>query len=181
MSRFPRQFRQKTPLFVPIFFGAVLFFIGLIFLLLLPALAPLVLLAAVAVPVAIWYFATDQTITCTENGFTVESQSRRTGARREEYAWSDVTDTRYSEWTTRGKHGRRTHGAFEVTTPRGTAFKVGHRTPEFRDLIATFNARTLHLPHLWVPQTGMSVGVGPVTLSRAAYQRVERAALARQA
>lgn len=180
MSRFPRQYRQKTSRIFPIFFGAVLFFIGLVFLLLLPALAPLVLLAAVAVPAAIWYFATDQTITCTETGFTVETSSRRAGARREEYAWTDVTDTRYSEWISDGERGSRTHGAFEVDTRRGPAFKVGHGTPEFSDMIATFNARTLHLPHLWIPRNGMAVGIGPVTLSRGAYQRVERAALARQ-
>lgn len=146
----PRRYQQKTPVYVPFFFGGVLAFIALVFALVFSPLAGgALLLLAVVAPLAIFYLSTDQTITCTEQGVTVEKSSRRAGSAREEYAWDEVTGTRF----------------FEVTR-RGPVFKVNGSMQGFDDLISIVNWGTRHLPYVRTWQDGGSLTVGPLTLGR---------------
>jgi hypothetical protein len=166
-----RAYIHKRSLFVPIFIGVVLAFIGLIFVLLFGPLGALVLAGAVVVPGLVWYLGEEVTVTCGDQGFHVRSRGQRQGLQESTYGWSEVTATTYHEPGRRD----RTTGYLTVDTVRGRTFTMQNRTPGFGELVEVFNAMTTHLPFIWQARTGFAVSVGPLSVGRSAYARIPRA------
>ena len=101
-------------------------------------------------------------ITCTAQGITVFTRSVWTGLRQRVCRWSDVTAATYTY------HSDVTapYGTFAVETSEGTAVKIRHgngsfqvrggalkpafRCTYFDEFVAICNARTPHLPYIWV-------------------------------
>jgi hypothetical protein len=153
------EYVQKTSGFALIFVSLVLGFTGLIFTLVVhPLIGALVLLLAVSLPWLIRYWSQDQKVTCTPDGFSVETLSRRTGSARLTYLWHEVTATRYQETKSRDSDGSKTTGWFEVETTAGKVMRLSDRTTRFREMIELFNAMTPHLPYEWKQQRGAAMG-----------------------
>lgn len=173
-----REYKGPRSTFMAVFIGFVFLFIGAIFALLMGWVGFLIIAAGIALPVLLLWLGTEQTIICTDQGFTVRRSSRRSGVSETTYAWHEVTATQYFERRVGAEGNRRGH--FAVDTARGRAFVVTYGTRNFRDLIELFNHMTIQLPYLWVPQTGFSVSIGPTTVGRGAYHAVPRDGVARR-
>ncbi len=171
-----RVYQRKMHGCVYFFVAGVFGFIGLIFLLFFPIIGVLCLLGAVGVPLLIRYLFTSFNIVCTQEGFTVSTQSKRAGSKQEQYTWGEVTGTDYDEFHSRGtgSNPSTTTGYFAVQTTRGQAFRVDQKISKFADLINVFNHMTPQLPYIWEQQGGFSVSIGAVSTHRAAYRKAPR-------
>lgn len=170
-----REYVLKTSNFFPIFFASVAGIIGLAFLFVKPWIGALALLGAVVIPLVVWYFQTSWRIVCGPAGFSVDSSSRRLGARHGDYRWSDVTATRFEEFHhTHSDNNPGTLRYFSADTAQGQAFRVKNTLRGFVDLIEVFNTMTVQLPYEWKPQAGFQITVGNVSAGRASYHQVPR-------
>ena len=173
-----REYKGPRNTILAVFLGFVFLFMGAIFALLMGWIGFLIIAVGVALPVLVLWLGTEQTIICSDQGFTVRKSSRRSGVGEMTYEWHEVTATQYYERRS-GAEGQR-RGHFAVETARGQAFVVTQGTRNFRDLIELFNHMTIQLPYVWVPQLGFSVSFGPATVGRGAYQAVPRDSVPRR-
>lgn len=192
MVQLPREYKDTTPSWLPLLLGGVFGAIGFFVLcygigsILLGAtfqtkLLPLgfgagFLFIGIACVIQLHWNYVRYSIQCTPAGFSVLSESKRRGARREEYHWNEVTGTSYEEVRNRSGKQRRTTQYFSVDTTRGRAFKVNHHQSGFDELIAVFNEQTPHLAYVWAAADDGSVAN---TLLRAVtraprYNKVQR-------
>lgn len=172
------EFKQASPMIFGILFGGVLLFMSTIALIFIPFyLAILGYLIALAVPFLIFYFGSRQTILCTDEGFSVEKQSRHKGTTKGFHPWSSVTKTHYFEIHDKDVDNRSsTQRYFQVECGGVSAMKVS-RISRFAELIRIFNQQTPHLPYTWEPRTGFSVNFGKgLRAERDAYAQVSRPA-----
>jgi hypothetical protein len=114
------------------------------------------------------------TIQCTPSGFSVATESKRLGARREEYRWDEVTGTNYEQTVSRSAGDTTIVGFFSADTIRGQAFKVDHNLGDFPELITVFNERTPHLPYLWKRDEGVLSGMIKMMSTQPEYDKVAR-------
>jgi hypothetical protein len=114
------------------------------------------------------------TIQCTPSGFSVATQSKRLGARREEYRWDEVTATNYEQTVSRSGGDTTIVGFFSADTVRGRAFKVDHNLGDFPELITVFNERTPHLPYVWKRDEGFVSGMIKMMSTQPEYDKVAR-------
>ena len=165
MVQLPREYKDTTPTWLPLLlagvFGAIGFFalcygIGSILLgatfqarLLSLGLGAGFLVMGIACVIQLHWNYVKYSIQCTPVGFSVLGESKRRGARREEFRWNEVTKTSYEEVKNRSGKQRRTTQYFSVETTRGRAFKVNDYQSGFDELIAVFNEQTPHLPYVW--------------------------------
>lgn len=173
-----REYKGPRSTIMAFFVGFVFLFIGAIFTLLMGWVGLLIVAGGVLFPVLILWLGTEQTILCNEQGFVIRRSSRRHGTSESAYAWLEVTATDYFERRSDSQGAPRGH--FAVDTVRGRAFVVTEGTRGFRDLIELFNAMTIQLPYVWLPQMGFSVSVGPARVGRGAYHAVPRNGAAQQ-
>lgn len=191
MVPLPREYKNTTPTWLPLVLGGVFGTIGFISLcfgiggLLLGATfqakrLPLALGAgflfvAIACVVQLHWNFIRHTINCTAAGFSVLRESKRRGARREEYRWEEITDTSYEEIRRRRSRQRRTDEYFSVDTKRGRAFKVDDNQGGFDELIAVFNEQTPQLPYVWIAEDGSFANTMLRAVTRATrYNKAQR-------
>lgn len=169
-----QEFTQGSPLIFAIVFGVITAFIGLILAVVIkPLIGLLAIVAAIAIPFAVWYLSTRYKIVCTPETVTIDSESKRLGAKHQEIGWVEITQTRYYEL--QGDRGdRQVTPYFEAYRGEERLFKVSRTLRKFHDLIETFNARATNVPYVWQRQGGLSIGVGPVTAGRSGYVQVNR-------
>ena len=173
MTEWKREYKRAFPTCALVFVGFVLGIMGLVFLLLFPAIGVPLLLGAIGIPFLIRYLFANYVITCGPEGFSVTTESKRAGREHNEYRWDEVTATNYEEYEGTRDNPRRLK-YFSVDTARGQAFRVDDKITQFADLINTFNYSTLHLPYIWQPQTGVNIRIGAVSAGRNAYHKVLR-------
>lgn len=191
MVQLPREYKDTTPNWLPLLLGGVFGAIGFFVLcygigsILLGAtfqakLLPLglgagFLFMGIACVIQLHWNYVRYSIECTTAGFSVLSESKRRGARHEEYRWNEVTGTSYEEVRKRsGKH-RRTTQYFSVDTTRGRAFKVNDHQSGFDELVAVFNEQTPHLPYVWAAENGSFANTMLRAVTRAPkYNKVQR-------
>ena len=169
----PREYQLSSPIVFAFIFGAIVLFIGLVFLLIKPWIGLLAILAAIGLPLAIWYLGTTYKIVCDERGISVDSASKRAGAKHQQVRWDEITQTRYFE--IRGdRQDRRATQYFEGYKGDERLFKVGQGLKGFHDLIETFNSLATKVPYVWQKQAGFSAGIGVISVGRSAYVQVNR-------
>jgi hypothetical protein len=178
MSAWQRQYRARgAHPFPRIFVGCVLGALGLVFGLLVFPWGFALWILAIGVPLAMAYFGTDTTIIAGPEGFSVTTESKRSGRSAAQFAWQEVTGTRYEEYASQSSEGSsRTTRYFSVETARGPAFRIDSGISQFDDLIQVFNFSTPHLPYVWQKQAGFQVTIGALSAGRQAYVQVPRAA-----
>jgi hypothetical protein len=148
----PRTFTERSGYFGPL--GLLLFAAAFGYLQqgLPAALRWGALVCASALALSAWFSAKTRRITCTEQGITVSTRSRRTGLRQRVCLWSDVTATTYTY------HRADTHyrghsspkATFAVETSQGTAVTISDRRSRyFEEFVAICNAHTPQLPYIW--------------------------------
>lgn len=165
-------FKTASPMIFGIIFGVVLTIMGLVFLAIEPLIGGLILMAAIAIPVLTYFFATQQIIECTEEGFSLERKNKRKGNTKEFFRWALITETRYYEiQQRRSKNGPSSIPYFEVHCDGDLAMNLG-KISKFSQLIKTFNEKTPQLPYTWEPQIGFNFNFG---IHREAYHKVPRA------
>lgn len=176
MSDWQRVYRARgAHPFPRIFVGCVLGALGLVLGFLFFPWGFALWVLAVGVPIAMAHFGTDTTIVAGPGGFSVTTESKRSGRQDAQFTWQEVTATHYEEFTSSGSEsGRRTSRYFAVDTGRGRAFRVDDGISQFDDLIQVFNHSTPQLPYIWQKQGGFNVTVGPVTAGRRDYIQVQR-------
>ena len=114
-----------------------------------------VLVCTSAVALTGWACLGTMRITCTKQGITTSRRRLLGGGRQRNYRWCYVTATTY----TYGEYAG--HGTFAVETSEGTAVRINHGwfTPlrntrgtavRIDEFVAICNARTPHLPYIWV-------------------------------
>ena len=170
------EFKQGSALPFCIFFAFVCLVIGSVTALVIkPWIGALVILAGIAIPVLVYYFATSYVISCDDDGFTVDQSSKRKGASHTEHRWSEVTRTEYEEF----ERSRSSDDSgpptryFSVYCGEQRSFKAG-RISRFKQLIAHFNERATGVPYTWQPRTGISIQIGVLNVGRSAYVKVPR-------
>ena len=93
------------------------------------------------------YFASDVSIRCDDESFTVKVVNKRKGSKLNHYKWEDVLSTLYYERESGGEDSSST-SYFMVKVPEGVAFDF-RETKGFHELIQIFNEKTPHLPYVW--------------------------------
>lgn len=149
----------------------------------LAAVAPwagmLVLAATAAAPIALWTLLPRQVVTCTPDGFRVVGCSRGRSWTAGPYRWSEVTAIAYEEVESPSLLGTRVRqriSFFSVEAASGQVVRISHRTSDFEDLIAVFNAMTPHLPYIWekAPGRDLSLALQDRSNRTAVYSRAAR-------
>jgi hypothetical protein len=110
------------------------------------------------------------TIKCTPTGFSVLSEN----ARREDYAWGEVTSTSYEYVPNPDPDWHGIIGSFSVETGRGRAFKVNESGFPFHELITVFNEQTPQLPYIWARDSTPTGWVLDGTPLKPDYNRIPR-------
>lgn len=176
MSTWQREYRSRgAHPFPRIFVGCVFFFIGLVFGLLFFPWGFGIWLVGVGIVYTMLQFGTDVTILAGPEGFSITTESKRSGRQHAQFAWSEVVGTHYEEYTSRDSERRiQNTRYFTVETTRGRAFRVQSTISQFDDLIQVFNHSTPHLPYIWQKQGGFQVAIGPVSAGRQDYIQVPR-------
>lgn len=191
MVQLPREFKNTTPPWLPLIVAAVFGVVGLYFL--IPGISDIFLgakpsfklmplgfgatffLVAISSLIQGYWNYIRHTINCTPAGFTVLKESKRRGARREEYRWAEVTGTKYEFTLTRGRKGRkRIAGFFSAQTIRGPAFKIDKSQSDFDELITVFNEQTSHLPYIWTRDSAFTDRVVWASSAKPEYNKIPR-------
>jgi hypothetical protein len=133
--------------------GIILGLVGFAMMIFSILIGSIVVVLAVVLFFLMRYLATDTTVSCHEDGFTVKVISKRKGTSVQEYAWADVTETHYYERESGGENSS-TSSYFQVKTVKGMAFNL-HEMKNFDDLIKIVNQNTQHLPYEWEKQKGL--------------------------
>jgi hypothetical protein len=115
-----------------------------------------------------------QTINCTPAGFSVLSESKRRGARRDDYRWDEVIGTQYEEVRRRSSKRIRIDEYFSVETGRGRAFKVDDNQSGFNELITVFNEQTPQVPYVWIPDDSFANSMLRIVTRETRYTKTPR-------
>jgi hypothetical protein len=191
MVQLPREYKDTTPTWLPLAIGGLFGAIGFLSLcygigaVLLGAtfqskLFPLgfgasFLFAGISCVIQMHWNYVRHTIQCTPAGFSVVRESKRRGARREEYRWGEVTGTKYEYTLSRRRKGQKSiAGFFSVQTSRGPAFKVDQSQSDFHELITVFNEQTSHLPYIWARDSSFTNYVVWASSAKPEYNKIPR-------
>ncbi|WHZ02563.1 hypothetical protein QNH48_27085 [Neobacillus sp. YX16] len=142
-----KEFSNKDSVRMAVISGAILGIIGIGVITLPVLLGTLVLVVAAAAFGLFWFYGTDTTVVCHDNGFTVKKVTKGKGTSHHEYSWGEVTETRYYDNESEEDHlpTRR----ILVKTASGPVFNL-YEMKGFEELISIFNQKTSHLPYVWV-------------------------------
>ncbi|TDL61155.1 hypothetical protein E2R56_29995 [Rhodococcus qingshengii] len=148
-----KEFSNNDSIRMAMIAGSILGIIGIGIITLHVLLGTLVLVVAAAAFGLFWFYGTDTTVVCHENGFTVKMVSKGKGTSLYEYGWNEVTETRYYDNESGEDH--LTTRRILVKTASGPAFNL-YAMKGFEELISIFNQKTSHLPYVWVKPREMS-------------------------
>lgn len=191
MVQLPREYKDTTPTWLPLVVGGVFSTVG--FFVFCFGIAAVLLGAtfqSMFVPLGLgagflfigitcliqlhWNYVR-QTIHCAPAAFSVLSESKRRGTRREEYRWGEVTSTKYEHTLRRQKGGsKRIVGSFRAETSRGRAFEVDHNQSDFQELVTVFNEQTSHLPYIWARDSNFAGTVMWASSAKPEYNKIPR-------
>ena len=191
MIQLPREYKDTTSTWLPMVIGGIAGLMGIFALCfgigawlfgadLLTRLMPIglgifALCLGAGYPIHMHWNHTSETINCAPGGFSVTSENKRRGTRREEYRWEEVTGTNYEEVRHRNHGKTRVFNYFSVETPRGQAFKAGQYQGDFEELIAVFNERAPNLPYLWTrAEASLANNLMSMMTSIPTYSKVPR-------
>jgi hypothetical protein len=148
-----KEFSNKDSVRMGVIAGAIIGIIGIGAITLNVLLGTLVLVLAAVAFVLFWFYGTDTTVVCHDNGFTVRMVNKGKGTSLHEYSWNEVTETRYYDNESGEDH--LTTRRMLVKTASGPVFNL-YAMKGFDELISIFNQKTSHLPYVWVKPREMS-------------------------
>jgi hypothetical protein len=148
-----KEFSNKDSVRMAMIAGAIIGIIGIGIITLHVLLGTLVLVLAAVTSGLFWFYGSDTTVVCHDNGFTVKKVTKGKGTSLHEYGWGEVTETRYYDNESGEDH--LTTRRMLVKTASGPVFNL-YAMKGFDELISIFNQKTSHLPYVWVKPRQMS-------------------------
>jgi hypothetical protein len=148
-----KEFSNKDSVRMALIAGTILGIIAIGVITLNVLLGTMVLVLAAITFGLFWFYGTDTTVVCHENGFTVKMVNKGKGTSLHEYSWNEVTETRYYDNESGEDH--LTTRRLLVKTASGPVFNL-YAMKGFEELISIFNQKTNHLPYVWVKPRELS-------------------------
>jgi hypothetical protein len=148
-----KEFSNNDSVRMAVIASAIIGIVGIGVITINVLLGSMVLLLAAVAFGLFWFYGTDTTVVCHENGFTVKKVTKGKGTSLHEYGWGEVTETRYYDNESEEDH--LTTRRMLVKTASGPVFNL-YAMKGVDELISIFNQKTSHLPYVWVKPREMT-------------------------
>jgi hypothetical protein len=148
-----KEFSNNASVRMAVIASAIIGIVGIGVITINVLLGTMVLVLAAIAFGLFWFYGTDTTVVCHENGFTVKMVNKGKGTSLHEYGWNEVTETKYYDNESGEDH--LTTRRMLVKTASGPVFNL-YAMKGFDELISIFNQKTSHLPYVWVKPREMS-------------------------